>query len=254
MQLPMKWLFAVVALAVLVCSTPVFAGNKEGLVEHEGVQRDIFATGKASGVISLQSLAARPGLFAIGPIEGLDGEITIFDSKPYITQVRGTDWVVDRTFDHGAFFLVWTERTKWHDLPVPETVKGHLELQRFVKTQALMAGIDVTKPFPFLLAGTPSEIRWHINVDRTEGKAITRDLFVRSKESFVTKNEAVDIIGFYSENHLGVFIPHHAPGIPEGSDVKNAIHLHFVSRMSKAAGHIDDLDLGEAMVLRLPIP
>ena len=114
------------------------------------------------------------------------------------------------------------------------------------KTQAQAAGIDVTKPFPFLLAGTPVEIKWHINVDRTEGKPITKELFAKSKQPFITKNEPVDIIGFYSENHAGVFLSPNAPAIKEGSGMKNAIHIHLVSRTSKASGHIDDLMLGKA--------
>lgn len=42
--------------------------------------------------------------------------------------------------------------------------------------------------------------------------------------------------------------------IKEGSGMKNAIHIHLVSRTSKAAGHIDDITPGENMVLRLPKP
>jgi acetolactate decarboxylase len=112
----------------------------------------------------------------------------------------------------------------------------------------------VAKPFPFLLSGTPVEIKWHINVDRTEGQPITKELFAKSKEPFLTKVEPVDIIGFYSESHAGVFLTQYTPVIKEGSGVKNAIHIHFVSRTSKAAGHIDDITLGEGMVLRLPKP
>ncbi len=96
---------------------------------------------------------------------------------------------------------------KWEDIPVPETMKGYVDLQKFVKSQAEMAGIDTTKPFPFLLSGTPVEIRWHTNVDRTEGKPITKELFLKSKEQFVTKNEPVDIIGFYSEHHAACSLP-----------------------------------------------
>jgi acetolactate decarboxylase len=66
------------------------------------------------------------------------------------------------------------------------------------------------------------------------------------------KNERVDIIGFYSEHHAGVFLTQFAPAIKEGSGMENAIHIHLVSRTSKAAGHIDDITLGEGMVLRLP--
>jgi len=42
--------------------------------------------------------------------------------------------------------------------------------------------------------------------------------------------------------------------IKEGSGMQNAIHIHLVSRASKASGHIDDITFGEDMVLRLPKP
>jgi acetolactate decarboxylase len=244
-----------IALGSMITAYAAIVGSKkEGLVEYVGAQKDIFVSGKASSVVSLEDLAGHKGLYAMGPIDGLDGEITIFDSKPYITQVRGSDYVLEKTFKHGAFFLVWTEQTAWKDVPVPGTVKGYVDLQNFVKIQAQAEGIDVTKPFPFLLAGMPVEIKWHINVDRTEGKPITKELFVRSKAPFVTKNEPVDIIGFYSDPHVGVFLAEYAPAIKEGSGIKNAIHIHLVSRTSKAAGHIDDITLGDSMVLRLPKP
>jgi acetolactate decarboxylase len=190
----------------------------------------------------------------MGPVDGLDGEITIFDSKPYITKVRGNDYTLDKTFKHGAFFLVWTEQQNWSDVPLPQTVKGYGDLQKFVKESALKAGIDVTEPFPFLLSGAPAEIKWHINVDRTEGKPITKELFVKSKEPYITKGEAVDIIGFYSEKHSGIFLSQYAPAIKEGSGMENHIHIHLVSKTSKAAGHIDDIVFGEGMMLRLPKP
>ena len=241
-----------IAMVVATAYAAIVGSKKEGLVEYVGAQKDIFVSGKASSVVSLEELAGHTGLYAVGPIDGLDGEITIFDSKPYITQVRDSDYTLDTTLKHGAFFLVWSEQSKWRDVPVPGTVKGYIDLQQFVKAEAQTAGIDVTKPFPFLLAGTPAEIKWHINVDRTEGKPITNELFVKSKQGYVTKSEPVDIIGFYSESHSGVFLSQYAPAIKEGSGMKNAIHLHHVSHTSKASGHIDDIALGENMVLRLP--
>jgi acetolactate decarboxylase len=241
-------------MAFVTAFAAIIGSKREGMVEFIGAQKDIFKTGKASGVVSLEELAGRKGLYAMGPVDGLDGEITIFDSKPYITKVRGNDYTLDKTFKHGAFFLVWTEQKNWADAPLPATVKGYVDLQKFVKERAEAAGIDVSKPFPFLLAGTPVEIKWHINVDRTEGQPITNELFVKSKHPYVTKAEPVDIIGFYSEQHSGVFLSQYAPAIKEGSGMKNAIHLHHVSRVSKASGHIDDITFGEGMVLRLPKP
>jgi len=237
---------------VITAYAAIVGAKKEGLVEYVGAQKEIFKSGKATSVVSLEDLADRKGVYAMGPIDGLDGEITIFDSKPFITKVRGSDYTLDKTFKHGAFFLVWTENKNWVDVPLPATVKGYVDLQKFVKEQAQKAGVDVTKPFPFLMAGTPTEIKWHINVDRTEGKPINKELFVKSKEPYVTKGEPVDIIGFYSEKHSGIFLSQYAPAIKEGSGMENYIHIHLVSKTSKAAGHIDDITFGDGMVLRLP--
>ncbi len=245
---------AIFGMLLVTAYAAIMGSKKEGMVEYVGAQKDVFKTGKAASVVSLEELAGRKGLYAMGPIDGLDGEITIFDSKPYITQVRGKDFVMDNTLKHGAFFLVWTEQARWKDVPVPDTVKGYVDVQNFVKAQAQAAGIDTTKPFPFLLSGTPVEIKWHINVDRTEGKPITKESFFKSKQPFTTKNEPVDIIGFYAEHYDGIFLTKYTPVIKEGSGMENAIHIHLVSRASKAAGHIDDLTLGPGTVLRLPMP
>jgi len=241
-----------VTIAIVTAYAAIEGAKKEGMVEYIGAQKDIFVSGKAASVVSLEALEGLKGLYAMGPIDGLDGEITIFDSKPYITKVRDSGYIREDTFNHGAFFLVWTEQTKWKDILVPGRVKGYVDLQNFVKAQAKAVGIDTNKPFPFLLSGTPVEIKWHINVDRTGGKPITKELFQKSKEHFVIKNEPVDIVGFYSEHHAGVFLTKFAPAILEGSGMRNAIHIHFISRVSKAAGHIDDLIFGDGMVLRLP--
>jgi len=245
---------AMVSLIVVTAYAAIVGAKKDGLVEYVGAQKEIFKTGKATSVVSLEDLAGKKGLYAMGPVDGLDGEITIFDSKPYITKVRGNDYTVDKTFKHGAFFLVWSEQTNWSDVQVPATIKGYVELQKFVREQGQKAGIDVMKPFPFLLVGTPAEIKWHINVDRTEGKPITKELFLKSKEPYVTRNEPVDIVGFYSDHHAGVFLNQFSPAIKEGSGMENMIHIHLVSKNSKAAGHIDDITFGDGMVLRLPKP
>ncbi len=49
-------------------------------------------------------------------------------------------------------------------------------------------------------------IKWHINVDRTEGKPITKESFFKSMQPFVTNNEPVDIVGFYAEHYDGIFL------------------------------------------------
>lgn len=247
-----KAAFAGVSLLAVASVALAVTPTKEGAVEFIGSQKDIVATGKVSPVINLQDLSGTKNLFAMGPVDGLDGEITIFNSQPYISQVRGNDFEVHKSFDYGAIFLVWSAQAEWQDIAIPATVKSYLDLQDFVKAQAQAAGIDTGKSFAFLLAGTPVEIKYHINVDRTDGQPITQELFLKSKAPFVTKNEPVDILGFYAENHPGEFITKTSPAIKADSGRLNAMHIHLVSKTSKATGHIDDLTLGAVMTLRLP--
>ena len=144
-------------LAVAASAALAFAATKEGMVEYVGAQKNIFATGKAERIIHLSELAGKKNLFAIGPVEGLDGEITIYDSKPHISQVRGEDYHVDHSLNHGAIFLVWSDQEKWgNEIAVPETVRSYPDLQNFVVDQAKAAGAAgwLNKPF------RPEQLLW----------------------------------------------------------------------------------------------
>jgi len=233
------------------CATATIPAVREGLVEYYGSQKTIFDTGKAEGRVPLAAMSGANGAFGVGAYEGLDGEITVFEGKPYVTKVRGNGFIMDNSQSGAAIFSAWTKNTQWRDEPLPNDIRTYLDLQRHVKARAAAAGIDMARPFPFLLTGTPTELKWHINVNLTEGKPIDRDLFRKSKANYVMKNQPVDIVGFHSEKHPGIFISAYAPAIKE-KDVKNAIHIHLVSKDGKSAGHIDDITLGGGMTLRLP--
>lgn len=228
----------------------------EGIVSYIGAQKKMFETGKAEGTLALHFFRDKKNMYAVGPAALLDGEITIMDSRAHIAKVRGNDgndYTIDNTLDHHALFLIWAQVPNWKDIPVPETVKTYVQFQRFVKEQALASGLDITKPIPFQFYGTPVEIIWHINCNRTDNKPITRELFVRSKEIYTMKNEPVDVIGFYSEKHSGIFISQFSPAIKPGSNEKNAVHMHMISRTTRATGHIDDMTFEKGMTLRLPV-
>jgi hypothetical protein len=217
---------------------------RAGGVSYLGEQREIFRTGRANARVSLAALSGMPSLYALGPVEGLDGEITVFDSEPYVSKMRRQSdaFVVDRSFDHCAFFLVWTQVREWDDVFIPDTVASYRELESFVKEAAESRGMDIDVPFPFLMRGTALEIVWHVNVDRTGGRPITPELFWKSKQQYTLRGERVDIFGVHSEKHGGIFM---------SQDLK--IHVHVVSRDSAATGHIDAIAPG-SLTLRLPRP
>ena len=247
--------FTTVLLLVLCFAINADAGGeptKDGLVEYIGAQKTMFETGKAERTMELKFFQGKDNIYAVGPAALLDGEITILNSKPYVAKVRGNDYHVDTTLNHDVLFLVWSQVPRWKDIPVPDSVATYVQLQKFVKDQASASGMDVSRPIPFQFTGAPMEIVWHINCDRTDNKPITQELFAKSKATYTMKNEPVDIIGFYSERHNGIFISQYAPAIKPGSGNKNVVHMHLVSRTTKATGHIDDMTFGKGMTLRLP--
>jgi acetolactate decarboxylase len=185
--------WAVVALGA--CATAAFVPTQAGLLEFGGSQRTIFEQGKAEAVVPLTAMSGTAETFGVGAVAGLDGEITVFKGMPYVTKVRGSGFTMEHGTEHAATFAVWTRQPTWTEQPIPADVKGYVDLQSFVKARAAAAGIDVSKPFPFQVSGTPVEVKWHINVDLTEGKPVTPELFAKSKANFSVRNEAVDILG-----------------------------------------------------------
>jgi hypothetical protein len=52
-----------------------------------GAQRETIMNGKLAAVLDLGTLASRPHLYGVGPIEQLRGEATIADSRPALARV-----------------------------------------------------------------------------------------------------------------------------------------------------------------------
>lgn len=135
-----------IRVVLAACATVVVQSTKEGLVEYAGAQKNIFATGKAEQTISVTAMAEGADFFGVGAIAGLDGEITVFKGRSYVTKVRGDGYTLDHGYNHAAAFAVWIRQSDWREEPIPVEIKGYLDLQQFVKTRAAAASIDVSKP------------------------------------------------------------------------------------------------------------
>jgi len=248
----MKILSMVTSCILMASCTSTLPVNSDGLVKFAGRQSDIVAQNNLSGLVPITAMSGNNGRYGLGAYEGLDGEITIFEGRPYITQVRGGEAVMRHDTDGSAIFAAWTTNNTWRDESIPPDVNSYVDLQRFIRARADAAGIDtVTTAFPFLIIGRPAELEWHINLDRTDGQTLTAELFQASKDNYVMRNEAVSIVGFYSEQYHGTFIGTYAPAMADSGE-RSAMHLHLVSEDGLSAGHIDNLRFTGGMVLRLP--
>ncbi len=235
------WMQFLVMGLLLSCDPSPQAIEADREVLYAGALRSIMHQGDVSVQMDLADLKDRAHLYALGAVEDLKGEILILDGQPWISSVQDSALSLSSSFDKGAVLLVWTEVDQWKDFPVPDSVRTYADLERYVFEQAAGYGIDTDKPFPFLLGGLAESFNWHV-IDWPDGDSVhTHQKHVESGMNGQMENQLVDILGFYSTHHHAVFT-HHSTNM----------HLHVKTRGHVLAGHLDDLTLGEGMVLRLP--
>src|SRR5262249_12280646 len=119
-------------------------------VAWEGAQRDVLG-GNVSGLVDLERFAATPHVSALGPLEGVSGEITIVDGEPSVARVRNGAVVTERTFRARGCFLVWAVVPRWRSVELARPVEDLAGLERVVIERARADGLDVDQPFPFRL-------------------------------------------------------------------------------------------------------
>lgn len=218
---------------------PASAQGRTFEVKWVGTSRDVLR-GDLTARISLESLMHLNNLYAVGPPEGLRGEITIFDSRPYVSRIEDSRIVVDHSFRHRALFLVWVEVGEWREIPVPSTVRTYRDVETFVAVAARDTGLDITRPLPFLLRGPVARLKFHI-FDKRDDAPHSPEVHERIKVKFAVEDVAVEIIGFWSDKHEGIFIP-----------AGRTAHIHFRALDTMMTGHVDELELQSGSVLALP--
>jgi acetolactate decarboxylase len=206
-----------------------------------GAQRETIMNGKLAAALDLQTLADRPHLYGLGPIEELRGEVTIADGHPALARVAADGTVsVTQSFAAGAPFFVWAEVPRWTETPIPAEIRSFEDLERFVPQAAEAAGLDAEKPLPFLVAGREDLIEFHI-LNRIGDPPHNMEEHKKIQIVFELAQAEATIVGFHSTRHRGIFTPG-----------DSNIHIHFQNPDNSKSGHIQKLKIGSAATLRLP--
>src|SRR5215831_15731040 len=152
-------------LSLTVCSCATCGGLEIGALAHSaradsptairgmgydlwfiGAQRETIMNGKLAAALDLRTLASRPHLYGVGPMEQLRGEVTIANSRPALARVASDGTVkVTQSFETGVPFFVWAEVPLWRQVPIPAEVRSFGELESFVPKAAGAVGLDSNK-------------------------------------------------------------------------------------------------------------
>jgi acetolactate decarboxylase len=103
-------------------------------------------------------------------------------------------------------------------------------------------GIDITKAFPFRIIGNFERVDFHIISKPKKEKVHNHELHDKAKKRFSLTNTSGELLGFYSQNHIGVF-----------THKGHFIHTHFIDNQKKNMGHLDDIKITQKITVLLPI-
>jgi len=231
-----------------VGTVPVARADEAGHIRGQGfalsfvgAQRETIMNGKLASAIDVKTLASKPHVYAIGPIEELRGEVTIINNRPALARVAQDGRVqVTESFETGAPFLVWAEVPAWHTIPIPPEVRSFGDLEAFVPYAAATAGHNPQQPLPFLVRGRADLIDFHV-LNRIGNDPHNAEIHKRIQVGFELKQSDAVIVGFYSTVHRGIFIP-----------MDSTIHMHFQTPDNKSSGHIQALEIGRDAMLSVP--
>ncbi len=209
-------------------------------VAHSGALHTIMS-GDLDATASLDTLASKNNLYALGAVAQLKGEVQIFNGTPFISNINENEVAIDPTFSKKAALLVYAVVPSWEEIKIPSNINTQNELEAFIVKAADSLQIDTSTPFPFLIEGTISSLSWHI-INWPEGDMEhTHQKHKKSGLNGELTNKEVSVLGFFSDKHKGIFT-HHSTNF----------HMHFKTKDGLLAGHLDGIIPGAKMHLKLP--
>ena len=197
-------------------------------VRWAGAQRDVLG-GDISGHVDLAELAAFPDLYGLGPLEGVRGEVTIVHGVPSIARIDQARVVTTEAWNVRACFLVWAQVPAWQTRGQEDIAVDLDGVEHIVVTLAREQGIDVSRPFPFFVHGVASDAVLHV-LDKRDGLPHTALRHEHAKVRQRLSEIPVELIGFHSHNHHGVFTPK-----------DSNVHAHARTADRSVSGHVETI-------------
>ena len=136
----------------------------DGEIVQYGEMHEAIGLQKHEGRVAFQKLVGREHFFGVAAVEGLEGEATILDGNVILTTVdddgrlRASD---STAIDKKATLLVGTYVPSWTKQAVDRSVKAD-RFDQYIADAATKAGLNVDKPFLFIVEGEFSDVRLHV--------------------------------------------------------------------------------------------
>lgn len=202
-----------------------------------GAMKNVMWKGQLGPSINLDTISDKTGLYGLGPLSHLGGELLINNGISYVSTVNSDSSMrVEKSYDLGAPFFVYTQVKEWNEIALPPEIKTINDVEQFIDEKSK----DYKRPFAFKLIGDVSSANIHIQNLPRGTKVSSPEEAHQGQFNYNLSNEEVQIIGFFSTEHQGVFTHH-----------DSFLHMHLITKDESKMGHLDELEIG-TMKLYLP--
>jgi acetolactate decarboxylase len=192
--------------------------------------------------VALDTLIQQPGLYAVGPVEDLQGEITVFNSEIIVSTASGNQMTTNKVSAVSAPFLAYAHVEEWQVVEVACNLTSLKQLEALIDSLASATSIHPDSAFPFLMRATWDKLQYHVIMrDRNEA-AHSHEAHKKAKVHFSETEAAGYFVGFFSRHHEGVF-----------THKGQYIHVHFLNHSQTATGHLDALEHIGTIEVYLPV-
>jgi acetolactate decarboxylase len=199
--------------------------------------KDVMWKGQLGGKISLDTIKNKSGLYGLGPVAFLNGEILINNGKTYVSRViSDSTMLVQKSKSIEAPFFVYANVNSWNDIKLPNSIKTIKDLETYIDNTTK----NEKRPFAFKLSGTVSNATIHIQNLPKGSKVSSPKEAHQGQVNYHLKNENVEIIGFFSTEHQGIFTHH-----------DSFLHMHLITKDKMKMGHLDTVTF-DNIILSLP--
>lgn len=204
-----------------------------------GEMRDVMWKGKLKGVIKTDTLSGKAGLYGLGPVEYLKGEILILEGVTYVSGVIDNTAMRVRTNSPvSAPFFAYANIPEWSEVNLPSPVKDLSGLEQFLDEQ--YSSVDI--PFFFKLEGVIDSAEIHI-VNLPEGHKVTNPGEAHQGQvNYPVASGHSTLLGFFSRKHKAIFTHH-----------DTFIHIHLITADKASMGHLEKIGF-RANNMKLFIP
>ena len=199
-----------------------------------GAMKKTMWNGELDGKIYLDTIDNKKGLYGLGPEAFMTGEIMVIDGRAFVSRVKSDSTMeVEETFQIKAPFFVYSNVNSWEKVTISSPVSSIRQLEVYIDSVSKRP----EAPFTFKLKGKVQSAKVHVqNLPPGTVVKSPKDAHL-GQQSYQIHNREVEIVGYYSTKHQGIFTHH-----------DSFVHMHLITTDKKIMGHLDDIDFGEYKV------